>query len=343
MTKKGKGIALLLVIGKSLYTLTSLLNGQANLQKCSTLSRIRKGTLNITSRNTQLYFPPIIPQQISHTKNKSISYHQGRKQEYPISCFLPVFVFVLVHTCRTRRKRAVSRNLKSNLQFGTDCLEPLPGCLLSIALEYSSSTAVKVTNSTGKYLMTVDQILALYTEAAKRGWVTMKECSEGPFKCKGCTPLLPCKRLKQKVQRWAETDHYSTTPFHTTFIIPSTAKVSHIIKVERTLDLMDLFWPSNSWVGLILWRKPENPPAQFKNKPVESYFFKSKSISYHLLSICFSLSWQLNERQGEGEQSTGSRSQTSDPGLLTWKFDCLPCLSPLSADLLARRLGGLLL
>ncbi|KAM1201052.1 hypothetical protein FF1_017372 [Malus domestica] len=70
---------------------------------------------------------------------------------------------------RTRRKRAVSRNLKSNLQFGTDCLEPLPGCLLSIALEYSSSTAVKVTNSTGKYLMTVDQILALYTEAAKRG------------------------------------------------------------------------------------------------------------------------------------------------------------------------------
>ncbi|KAM1076165.1 hypothetical protein ACFX1X_023989 [Malus domestica] len=69
----------------------------------------------------------------------------------------------------TRRKRAVSRNLKSNLQFGTDCLEPLPGCLLSIALEYSSSTAVKVTNSTCKYLMTVDQILALYTEAAKRG------------------------------------------------------------------------------------------------------------------------------------------------------------------------------
>ncbi|KAM1906890.1 hypothetical protein ACFX14_026597 [Malus domestica] len=93
----------------------------------------------------------------------------GSKARDPISCFLPVFVFVLVHTCRTRRKRAVSRNLKSNLQFGTDCLEPLPGCLLSIALEYSSSTAVKDTNSTGKYLMTVDQILALYTEAAKRG------------------------------------------------------------------------------------------------------------------------------------------------------------------------------
>ncbi|KAM1076379.1 hypothetical protein ACFX19_024320 [Malus domestica] len=147
---------------------TSLLHRQANLQKCSTLSRFREGTLNITSRNTQLYFPSIIPQQISHTKNKSISYHQGRKQEYLISCFLPVLVFVLVHTCRTRRKRAVSRNLKSNLQSGTD-LGPLPGCLLSIALEYSSSTAVKVMNSSGKYLMTIDQILALYTEAAKCG------------------------------------------------------------------------------------------------------------------------------------------------------------------------------
>lgn len=63
--------------------------------------------------------------------------------------------------------------------------------------------------------------------------------------------------------------------------------------MERTLDLMDLFWPSNSWVGLILWRKPENPPAQFKNKPVESYFFKSKSISYHLFSFFFSLSFML--------------------------------------------------
>ncbi|KAM1897516.1 hypothetical protein ACFX14_031973 [Malus domestica] len=38
-------------------------------------------------------------------------------------------------------------------------------------------------------------------------------------------------------------------------------------------------------VGLILWRKQENPPAQFKNKPVESYFFKSKSISYHIFSF----------------------------------------------------------
>ncbi|KAM1389897.1 hypothetical protein ACFX2I_017814 [Malus domestica] len=159
----------------------------------------------------------------------------------------------------TRRKRAVSRNLKSNLQFGTDCLEPLPGCLLSIALEYSSSTAVKVTNSTGKCLMTVDQILALYTEAAK-----------------------------------PETDHYSTTPFHTTFIIPSTAKVSHIIKSALYSEGHQKTLQHSSRISL--WKVTSS---------------KAK----------------LNERQGEGEQSTGSRSQTSDPGLLTWKFDCLPSSS----------------
>ncbi|KAM1422251.1 hypothetical protein ACFX2I_004403 [Malus domestica] len=52
-------------------------------------------------------------------------------------------------------------------------------------------------------------------------------------------------------------------------------------------------------VGLILWKKPENPPAQFKNKHVESYFFKSKNISYHIFSICFSLSLLLFTTQGE--------------------------------------------
>ncbi|KAM1343072.1 hypothetical protein ACFX2F_007308 [Malus domestica] len=159
----------------------------------------------------------------------------------------------------TKRKRAVSRNLKSNLQSGTDCLRPLPGCLLSIALENSSSTAVKVMNSTGTYLMTVDQILALYTEAAK-----------------------------------PETDHYSTTPFHTTFIIPSTAKVSHIIKSALYSEGNQKTLQHSSRISL--WKVTSS---------------KAK----------------LNERQGEGEQSTGSQIRTSDPGLLAWKFDCLPSSS----------------
>ncbi|KAM2027351.1 hypothetical protein ACFX1T_019662 [Malus domestica] len=159
----------------------------------------------------------------------------------------------------TRRKRAISRNLKSNLQSGTDCLEHLPGCLLSIALEYSSSTAVKVTNSTGKYLMTVDQILALYSEAAK-----------------------------------PKTDHYSTTPFHTTFTILSTARVSHIIKSALYSGGNQKTLQHSSRISL--WKVTSS---------------KAK----------------LNERQGEGEQLTGSRSRTSDPGLLAWKFDYLPSSS----------------
>ncbi|KAM1270181.1 hypothetical protein ACFX2I_002280 [Malus domestica] len=40
----------------------------------------------------------------------------------------------------TRRKEAISRNLKLNVRSGTDCQEPLLGCLPSVALEYSSST-----------------------------------------------------------------------------------------------------------------------------------------------------------------------------------------------------------
>ncbi|KAM1034705.1 hypothetical protein ACFX10_037969 [Malus domestica] len=64
------------------------------------------------------------------------------------------------------RKNAISRNLKSNFRSGTDYLKPFPGCLPSIALKYSSSTVVKVTNSFSKYLRTVDMILTLYTKAA---------------------------------------------------------------------------------------------------------------------------------------------------------------------------------
>lgn len=113
-----------------------------------------------------------------------------------------------------------------------------------------------------------------------------------------CIGDIYYKRLKQKDQWCAGTDHYSMTPFlqnctiqteasttfrwhgrqrtkpcHTTPTTLSTATVSHIIQVECTLDLMELFWPSNSLVGLILWGKTEHPPAQFKNQPVESYFF----------------------------------------------------------------------
>ncbi|KAM2920031.1 hypothetical protein COP2_041930 [Malus domestica] len=39
-------------------------------------------------------------------QSKSISYHQGRKQEYLISCVLPVLSFVLVLTCKDKDKES---------------------------------------------------------------------------------------------------------------------------------------------------------------------------------------------------------------------------------------------
>ncbi|KAM1392516.1 hypothetical protein ACFX2I_020084 [Malus domestica] len=41
----------------------------------------------------------------------------------------------------TRRNRVISQHLVSIFRSGTDCLELLPDCLPTIALEYSSSTA----------------------------------------------------------------------------------------------------------------------------------------------------------------------------------------------------------
>ncbi|KAM2420027.1 hypothetical protein ACFXTH_026533 [Malus domestica] len=41
----------------------------------------------------------------------------------------------------TRRKRAISQHLVSIFRSGANCLEPLPDCLPSLALEYSSSSS----------------------------------------------------------------------------------------------------------------------------------------------------------------------------------------------------------
>ncbi|KAM1513250.1 hypothetical protein ACFX1Z_024702 [Malus domestica] len=48
----------------------------------------------------------------------------------------------------TRRKRAISQHLVSIFRSGTDCLEPLPDCLPSLALEYSFSSSYVSSSST---------------------------------------------------------------------------------------------------------------------------------------------------------------------------------------------------
>ncbi|KAM1159095.1 hypothetical protein ACFX19_032879 [Malus domestica] len=54
------------------------------------------------------------------------------------------------------RKRAISQHLVSIFRSGTDCLEPLPDCLPSLALEYSSSSSHASSLST-TYAMRTDK------------------------------------------------------------------------------------------------------------------------------------------------------------------------------------------
>ncbi|KAM1904108.1 hypothetical protein ACFX13_041538 [Malus domestica] len=75
---------------------------------------------------------------IMKVESKSISYH----------AFSLFFSLSLFSSAGTRRKRVISQHLVSIFQSGTDCLEPLPDCLPSLALEYSSSTSYASSSST---------------------------------------------------------------------------------------------------------------------------------------------------------------------------------------------------
>ncbi|KAM2564902.1 hypothetical protein TB2_013150 [Malus domestica] len=144
MTKKGKGTALLLVVG-TIPIYVDLHPPQpgklANKKKCSTFLHIREGTLSRVSPNTQLIFPPIIPLQTSHTrarvshiirvKSKSIPYH-AFSLSFPLALFLPAR--------QGERKQSVSTwNQASSQELTT--WNSLPDYLPSIALEYSSLTS----------------------------------------------------------------------------------------------------------------------------------------------------------------------------------------------------------
>ncbi|KAM1681769.1 hypothetical protein EV2_040021 [Malus domestica] len=134
---------------------TSVLYNKADLQEYLTLPHLRECIFNKASRNTQFSSCPRIPLQNKSHQSKSISYHQGRKQEYLISCFLYVLSFVLVLACKDKDKESNMLEPPFKLPVRNLCLEPLLGCLPCIALEYSSST--------------VDMMLAIYTEAATHG------------------------------------------------------------------------------------------------------------------------------------------------------------------------------
>ena len=120
--------------------LTSIPNRQADLQKCSTLPHIWKGTSKEAFRNIQLSFPPIIPLQTSYTrvrishiirvKSKSIPYHPF-SLSFPLALFLPAR--------QGEREQSVSTWNQASSQELT-AWNPLLDYLPGIAFEYSSST-----------------------------------------------------------------------------------------------------------------------------------------------------------------------------------------------------------
>ncbi|KAM2112249.1 hypothetical protein ACFX1R_014791 [Malus domestica] len=144
MTKKGKGIALPLVVRETPIYVNlhpPQLGRPTNIKKCSTFLHIREGTLSRVSRNTQLLFLSIIPLQTSHTrarvshiirvKSKSIPYHVF-SLSFPLALFLPVR--------QGEREQSVSTWNQASSQELTSW-NPLPDYLPDITLEYSSSTS----------------------------------------------------------------------------------------------------------------------------------------------------------------------------------------------------------
>ena len=92
---------------KSLYMSTFVFHGKADLQKKmpNSSSPPRAHSQQSLSKYS-VFLIPWNPSANKPHQSQSISYHQGQKQEYPISCFFPVFSFVLVLPCKNKDKES---------------------------------------------------------------------------------------------------------------------------------------------------------------------------------------------------------------------------------------------
>nr|CBL94181.1 hypothetical protein [Malus domestica] len=97
------------------------------MQEYLTLPHLRECIFNKVSRNTQFSSSPRTPLQNKSHKSKSISYHQGREQEYPISCNLPVISFILILICKDNDKESNMSKppLKLSMLIGLPDNEPI--------------------------------------------------------------------------------------------------------------------------------------------------------------------------------------------------------------------------
>ncbi|KAM1175363.1 hypothetical protein ACFX19_028375 [Malus domestica] len=98
----------------------------------------------------------------------------------------------------TRRKEAISRNLKLNVQSGTDCLEPLPGCLPSVALKYSSSTVDESRISSANISKQLIWCWLFTLKLPSMDEWLKSDALKDHLKAKGCAPLRLGERNKQR-------------------------------------------------------------------------------------------------------------------------------------------------
>ncbi|KAM2101225.1 hypothetical protein ACFX1T_028272 [Malus domestica] len=141
MTKKGKGISLLLVVGETpIYVDLHLSRTGRPVKMFNPFSYLRRHSQRSLSKYLA-FFPLIIPLQTSHTrarvshiirvKSKSIPYH-AFSLSFPLLLFLPVR--------QGEREQSISTWSQASSQELT-AWNPLPDYLPDIALEYSSSTS----------------------------------------------------------------------------------------------------------------------------------------------------------------------------------------------------------
>ncbi|KAM1301587.1 hypothetical protein ACFX2H_012601 [Malus domestica] len=117
------------------------------------------------------------------------------------------------------RKRAISQHLVSIFRSGTDYLEPLPDCLPSLALEYSSSTSY-ASSSSGEQIREVKMIpRSMWRQCANSSSARDKEKERKWWalgkieKRNRPSPLphvcLPCRRNKQRRMQIAQSNQPS--------------------------------------------------------------------------------------------------------------------------------------
>ncbi|KAM1012705.1 hypothetical protein ACFX2C_042924 [Malus domestica] len=136
-----------------------------------------------------------------------------------------------------RRKKAISRNLKLNVRSGTDCQEPLPGCLPSVALEYSSSTVDGSRISSANISKQLIRCWLFTLKLPDKDEWLKSDVLKDHSKARGCHHFCQAKELPT-----------------------GNLRTNGLWKVNKCNNL----WKVNNW------RKPENLPNQFKIKAVES-------------------------------------------------------------------------